>query len=93
MAKKKVAPLDAPGVLAPTPDMPVVRSTMWERHPDHTTDDVAHDYPLQLPRFLSKAGESQQLKVETPAACEAALNSGWVVHPGDAPRKVAAGRV
>lgn len=83
MAKKNSTPLDAPGVLAPLPDMPVVRSTMWERAPAHTEDDLTHDYPLQLPRWLSKDGEAEQRYVMTPQACEDALNDGWVVHPGD----------
>lgn len=92
MAKKTVAPLDAPGVLAPTPAMPVERATMWERHPAHTADEIAHDYPLQLPRWLHKDGATAL--VSTPEACETALDDGWVVHPGDAPRKArAAARV
>lgn len=84
MAKKKIVPLDAPGVMAAQPDQPAVRDHMWQRHADQHEDLDETAYPYALPRFVHKDGAEQ--RVDTPAACEAALNDGWVIHPGEPPR-------
>lgn len=73
--------LDAPGVLTPTPSMDGERAHMWQRAAPPMVVDPEHPYPHALPRFLHKDGAA--VRVDTPEACEAALDAGWVIHPGD----------
>lgn len=68
---------------------PTDRAHLWDRkaRPDEqpTTEPVS-DYPHALPRHLHKGADSKI--VITPDECEAHLDDGWVIHPGDEPRSL-----
>lgn len=66
---------------------PTDRAHLWDRkaRPDEQPESgPAFDYQYALPRHVHK-GEASKV-VGTPEACEAALDDGWVIHPGDEPR-------
>jgi hypothetical protein len=55
------------------------RAHIWE--PEAPVEAEAPiDYAHELPRFLHKHGEAD-LRVNTPADCDAALADGWTFHP------------